>query len=294
MPSTPSCWQGAACCTSRISTPACTWSTLATPWTARLGIELHQEDARELGVGDGERVEVIHPRGALSGVARLNGPLKGVVSTTGLFGELILDLESSDLPDPMLRTPGLPMLPARVTKPAAAAAGLAGSRDSIPQQGRHIVDCENCGRTNEPGARYCAGCGVELRQEPGDADLAESRREACPNCGTANAPGVAYCAACGVELSAVPVAPSGSGSIPTKGLGRVAGRGSPGVPGQLLAIRCDSGCTCGRKRARQRVIRDRTTAARGAWSNLRPGLHRTLDSRRGCDCLRGGATLRSR
>jgi predicted molibdopterin-dependent oxidoreductase YjgC len=85
-------------------------------------IELHQEDARELGVGDGERVEVIHPRGALSGVARLNGPLKGVVSTTGLFGELILDLESSELPDPMLRTPGLPMLPARVAKPAAVAA----------------------------------------------------------------------------------------------------------------------------------------------------------------------------
>ena len=87
-----------------------------------LQIELHQEDARELGVGDGERVEVVHPRGALNGVARLNGPLKGVVSTTELFGELILDLESSDLPDPMFRTPGLPMLPARVAKPAAVAA----------------------------------------------------------------------------------------------------------------------------------------------------------------------------
>jgi predicted molibdopterin-dependent oxidoreductase YjgC len=85
-------------------------------------IELHEEDARELGIAIGERVEVVHPRGALSGVARLNGPLKGVVSTTGLFGELILDLESSDLPDPMFRTPGLPMLPARVAKPAAVAA----------------------------------------------------------------------------------------------------------------------------------------------------------------------------
>jgi anaerobic selenocysteine-containing dehydrogenase len=85
-------------------------------------VELNEEDARELGVADGERVEVVHPRGVFSGVARLSGPLKGVVGTTELFGELILDLESSDLPDPMLRTPGLPMLPARVAKPAAVAA----------------------------------------------------------------------------------------------------------------------------------------------------------------------------
>ena len=85
-------------------------------------IELHEENARELGVADGDLVEVVHPNGALSGVARLSGPLRGVVSTTELFGELILDLESSDLPDPMLRTPGLPMLPARVSKPAATAA----------------------------------------------------------------------------------------------------------------------------------------------------------------------------
>ena len=85
-------------------------------------VELHEEDARKLGVVDGERVEVVHQRGVLSGVARIDGPLRGVVSTTELFGELILDLESSDSPDPMLKTPGLPMLPARVTKPAAAAA----------------------------------------------------------------------------------------------------------------------------------------------------------------------------
>ena len=81
------------------------------------------------------------------------------------------------------------------------------------------MDCENCGRTNDPGARYCAGCGVELRQEPGDTDQAESRPEACPNCGTANAPGAAYCAACGVELGTASAAPAGGGSIPPRGLG---------------------------------------------------------------------------
>ncbi len=81
------------------------------------------------------------------------------------------------------------------------------------------MDCENCGRTNDPGARYCAGCGVELRQGPGDTDQAESRRSACPNCGTANAPGAAYCAACGVEIGTAATAPTGGGSIPPRGLG---------------------------------------------------------------------------
>ena len=85
-------------------------------------IELHEEDARAIGIADGDGVEVVHPRGVVSGVARIGGPLRGVVGTTELFGELILDLESSELPDPMLRTPGLPMLPARVTRPAATAA----------------------------------------------------------------------------------------------------------------------------------------------------------------------------
>ena len=96
----------AACCTSRISTPACTWSTLATPWTARLGSSFTRRtlENSESAMASGWRWSI--PGAGLSGVARLNGPLKGVVSTTGLFGELILDLESSDLPDPMLRTQG--------------------------------------------------------------------------------------------------------------------------------------------------------------------------------------------
>ena len=82
------------------------------------------------------------------------------------------------------------------------------------------MDCENCGRTNEPGARYCASCGVELSQGPGDSDQAESRPEACPNCGATNAPGAAYCAACGVSVGAASTAAQGGdGSISTRGLG---------------------------------------------------------------------------
>ena len=85
-------------------------------------IELHRQDAERLGVSDGEWIEVAHAGGALRGAARLTGPLRGVVNTTTLFGELILELEASKSPDPMLKTPGLPLLPARVGRPAADAA----------------------------------------------------------------------------------------------------------------------------------------------------------------------------
>ena len=41
----------------------------------------------------------------------------------------------------------------------------------------------------------------------------------CQNCGRTNAPDARYCAACGVELGAAAAAPAGGGSIPLRGLG---------------------------------------------------------------------------
>ncbi len=41
----------------------------------------------------------------------------------------------------------------------------------------------------------------------------------CQNCGRTNAPDARYCASCGVELGAAPAAPAGGGTIPTRGLG---------------------------------------------------------------------------
>ncbi len=41
----------------------------------------------------------------------------------------------------------------------------------------------------------------------------------CQNCGRTNAPDARYCAACGVELGAASAAPAGGGTIPTRGLG---------------------------------------------------------------------------
>ena len=85
-------------------------------------IELHEEDAAELGVSEGEWIEVVTPRLRLRGIARLSGPQPRLVSTTMLFGQLISELEGSEEPDPMSGVPTLPLVPARVDKVAAAAA----------------------------------------------------------------------------------------------------------------------------------------------------------------------------
>ena len=85
-------------------------------------MELHEDDARELHVAEGDWVDAVSARGRIGGVARLTGPHRGLVSTTTLFGELITDLESSDAPDPMLRTPALPLVPVHLEKVADAAA----------------------------------------------------------------------------------------------------------------------------------------------------------------------------
>ena len=85
-------------------------------------IELHAEDARELGVSEGEWVEVVHSPGRMRGIVRLSNPQKGLISTTSLFGELITEIEASESPDPMLKVPGLPLTPARIEKTIAAAA----------------------------------------------------------------------------------------------------------------------------------------------------------------------------
>ena len=85
-------------------------------------IEINQEDAADLDVSDGDPVEVSSPRGRMRGVARLSSPQKGLISTTALFGQMITDLEHSEAPDPMLKVPTLPLIPARVSKVNGVAA----------------------------------------------------------------------------------------------------------------------------------------------------------------------------
>ena len=85
-------------------------------------LEIHQEDARELGVSEGDWVEALTSHGRIGGVARLSGPQRRLVSTTMLFGQLITELEASEESDPMLKVPTMPLIPVRVEKVADVAA----------------------------------------------------------------------------------------------------------------------------------------------------------------------------
>ena len=84
-------------------------------------MELHEEDAHELGVAKGDWVEAVTPEGRVGGIAQLSGPQRGMISTTTLFAQLITALERSEAPDPMLKVPALPLLPARLEKVAREA-----------------------------------------------------------------------------------------------------------------------------------------------------------------------------
>ncbi len=85
-------------------------------------VVLHEDDARSLGLEEGDWVDVVSPTDRIRGVVDITGPHKGLVSTTSLFGELVSRLDSSSDPDPMLKVPGLPLSPARVEKLEEAAA----------------------------------------------------------------------------------------------------------------------------------------------------------------------------
>ena len=79
--------------------------------------ELNPEDAADLGVGEGDLVEVGTPRGHVRGKATIREEaLRGTVSSTGLFGHLAVELEASEQPDPMSSVPGLAIAPATVAK----------------------------------------------------------------------------------------------------------------------------------------------------------------------------------
>ena len=79
-------------------------------------LEIHPEDAASLGVAPGEIIEVATLTHRIRGMARTTGTLRGVISATVLFGELATALDASGDCDPMLRVPGLHIMPVRVEK----------------------------------------------------------------------------------------------------------------------------------------------------------------------------------
>src|SRR5438094_424301 len=53
--------------------------------------------------------------------------------------------------------------------------------------------CEQCGRENAPGQRFCGSCGAPLGST-------------CPACGTANPSDFRFCGGCGADLTPLPPA----------------------------------------------------------------------------------------
>jgi formate dehydrogenase alpha subunit len=82
-------------------------------------LEMNADDAKGLGVRDGELLELITPVNRKLYRAKLNGGLSGIVTSTTLFGELATELDTSEQFDPMLRVPRLDIIPARVGKPTS-------------------------------------------------------------------------------------------------------------------------------------------------------------------------------
>ena len=80
-------------------------------------VSLNTEDAGSLGVAEGDPVELTTRRQSIRGVATLaDSAHKGVVSITGLFGQMAVELDASDSPDPMASAPGLNIEPVTVSK----------------------------------------------------------------------------------------------------------------------------------------------------------------------------------
>ena len=80
-------------------------------------VELSPDDARSLGIQEGDEVEVRTPARRFSArAAVVEGAPVGVVRTTGLFGQLAVELQASEEPDPMSKVPGLVIAPAAVER----------------------------------------------------------------------------------------------------------------------------------------------------------------------------------
>ena len=88
-------------------------------------VEINPADAAVAGVSEGDKVTLFFPlptgdeqnEGALPGVAQFNSHLpRGVVGSTGLFGQLAIEMEASQEPNPAPLLPGLEVRPARLVK----------------------------------------------------------------------------------------------------------------------------------------------------------------------------------
>ena len=80
-------------------------------------LEINPQAAAAQDIGEGDEVELETAEMRLSGKARLLSTVPaGVIASTGLFGQLALDMAASEEMDPASRVPGLEVTPARISK----------------------------------------------------------------------------------------------------------------------------------------------------------------------------------
>ena len=80
-------------------------------------VELNPADAAAMSIEDGGKVMVEMNIGRLSGLAHINDAVPvGVVASTALFGQLAVDLQSSEEMEPASKVPGLDIRRARINK----------------------------------------------------------------------------------------------------------------------------------------------------------------------------------
>jgi predicted molibdopterin-dependent oxidoreductase YjgC len=85
-------------------------------------IKVHPDDARTLGISEGDWIEVVAAGTTIEGAASLTGHQPGIVNVTTLFGELISELEANSSSDPLQHISTLPLTPVKVAKPVTQAA----------------------------------------------------------------------------------------------------------------------------------------------------------------------------
>lgn len=64
------------------------------------------------------------------------------------------------------------------------------------------IRCEGCGRTLNPAALFCTGCGTRREIEP---EPVKAKPNDCPSCGVALRPGAEFCTDCGEKLPHGPI-----------------------------------------------------------------------------------------
>ena len=79
-------------------------------------IEINPEDGHDIGVVEGDKVNLVTDNGDIEGVVSLSGPHKGLISSTSIFGEMMTDLSQDKDPRAISNFRRLNIITASVTK----------------------------------------------------------------------------------------------------------------------------------------------------------------------------------